>query len=131
MSVMAPMPLAMTDEVVTFSRADWEAHLDRLEEAHDREIVRQAMAERNRLDPDQYARLVYTLDEMDRLLAGASPIVIWRDRIGMSQRALAESATISPSYLAEIERGQKPGSIAAISAIARALRVPMEYLIGQ
>ncbi|MCA3149794.1 MAG: hypothetical protein ING77_01285 [Rhodocyclaceae bacterium] len=32
------------------------------------------------------------------------------------------------SYLSEIESGRKPGSAAAIRAVANALRVPMEDL---
>ena len=58
-----------------------------------------------------------------------SVVVIRREREGLSQRALAEKAGISPSYLAEIEAGKKPGSMAAIKALAVALRVPMEYLV--
>lgn len=38
-------PITSTDETVTLSRADYEALLDALEEAHDRERLRQVEAD--------------------------------------------------------------------------------------
>ena len=79
-----------------------------------------------RLNADEVRRLVYTAAEVDRMLdAGVSPITIWRERAGLSGRALA-AAAVSPSCLAEIEAGKKPGGTAAIRAT---LRVPMELLV--
>ena len=34
---------------------------------------------------------------------------VWHEECGLTQRALAEQARVSPSYLAEIETGKKPG----------------------
>ena len=65
---------------------------------------------------------------VDRLLAGESAIRIWREHRGLTLTALAEMASVSVSYLSEIESGRKPGSAAAIRAVANALRVPMEDL---
>ena len=48
----------------------------------------------------------------------------------MTQRQLAAAALTSPSYLAEIEAGKKPGSASALARIARVLQVPMEHLVG-
>ena len=48
---------------------------------------------------------------------------------GMTQRALADAAGVSPSYLAEIEAKRKPGSVEATRRLARALAVPMEHLV--
>lgn len=64
------------------------------------------------------------------MLDGTSPITIWRQRRGMTQRALAGAAGISASYLAEIETGKKPGSVAALMAIAAVFGVPMEQILG-
>ena len=63
------------------------------------------------------------------MLDGQSALATWRNRAGLTQRALATAAEISPSYLAEIEAGKKPGSAAAIRAVARVLNVPMEMLV--
>ena len=48
----------------------------------------------------------------------------------MTQRGLARAAGVSSSSLAEIESGKKPGSAAALRAIAQALGVPMEHLLS-
>ncbi len=68
----------------------------------------------------------YTADEAKRILAGESPIRVWRQKRGLTQRALAEAAAIQPGYLSEIENGKKPGSVPAYQALAHALSVRPE-----
>jgi DNA-binding XRE family transcriptional regulator len=72
----------------------------------------------------------YTAAEAKRLLAGESPLRIWREKRGLTQRALAAAAAIPAGYLNEIEKGKKPGSVAAYRTLATALAVPIEDLIG-
>jgi transcriptional regulator with XRE-family HTH domain len=60
---------------------------------------------------------------------GESPVTVWRAHRGLKQNALAEAAGISKTYLSEIEAGKKPGSVSAMAAIARALRVGIEDLV--
>jgi integrase/DNA-binding Xre family transcriptional regulator len=67
---------------------------------------------------------------MDRLLAGDSPVRVWRMHRGMNGRQLAEAAGISASYLSEIENSRKPCSSAALLAIATVLRVRVQTLLG-
>jgi transcriptional regulator with XRE-family HTH domain len=43
---------------------------------------------------------------------------------------LAVAASIPAGYLSEIESRRKPGSVAAYRALATALAVPMEELVG-
>lgn len=64
--------------------------------------------------------------EMMRILHGASPVTIWRERAKLSGKALATAAGISPNYLAEIEGGERPGSVATL---AKALGVSMDALV--
>ena len=72
----------------------------------------------------------YTAAEAKRLLAGESPVRIWREKRGMTQRALAAATEIPAGYLSEIESGKKPGSVPVFRALAQALAVPMEELVG-
>ena len=51
--------------------------------------------------------------------------------IRLTQRELAEQAEVSPSYLAEIETGKKPGSAAALRKLSRVLAIPMENLVSR
>ena len=109
-------PISETADTVTFRREDWLAHLD---DTEDRAAVERSRAERP---------IAYTAAEMDRLLDGISSLTIWRERAGLSQRALAAKAGVGASYLAEIEGGKKPGSVAALGKLAKALGVPIERL---
>ncbi len=68
-------------------------------------------------------------DEMTQILNGASPVTIWREWAKLSGKALATAAGVSPSYLAEIEGGKKPGNVAALAALAKALGVSMDALV--
>jgi transcriptional regulator with XRE-family HTH domain len=63
------------------------------------------------------------------LLDGESPLKVWREKRGRSQRELAAAAGVSPAHLAEIETGRKPGSVLALARLARALEVQIEDLI--
>jgi len=67
--------------------------------------------------------------EARRLLDGESPVRVWREKRGRSQRELATAAGVSAGYLAEIETGRKPGSVAALARLAKTLQVQIEDLI--
>ena len=127
----AIVPVDQTETTVTLTRTDYEALIGRLEDAADYEAIRRSEADRARLGEKEYRRLCYTAAETRRMvLDDVSPLIIWRERAGLSQRALAAEAKISPSYLAEIERGKKPGSVAALASLAAVLKVPMEHLVA-
>lgn len=66
---------------------------------------------------------------VDRMIDGENPVRVWREYRGLSGTALAEKAGISPSYLSEIENSSKPGSVAAMKALAMALGVSMDDLV--
>jgi len=50
---------------------------------------------------------------------------------GLSLRDLAERTKVSNAYLSQIERGLHEPSISVLSAIARALGVPLEALLAR
>lgn len=68
-------------------------------------------------------------DIVDRLLAGESPIKVWRDHRGMTQKDLAEAIGTSPVYLSQIERGRRSGSTKLLARIARSLDVELGDLV--
>ena len=107
MTVMLPRPQSVTDETVTVSRADWERLIGQLEDQADLAAVETSRAREAELGPEEFRRLCYTGAEAERvLLSDVSPITIWRERAGMTQRGLARAAGVSSSYLAEIESGK-------------------------
>ena len=117
-------------DTVTVSRSDWTRLLSELDDAQDRAAV----AERRRHETatgKQAARRNYlTAQEARRLLDGESPVKVWREKRGRSQRDLATAAGVSTGYLAEIETGRKPGSVAALARLAGALEVQIEDLVA-
>ena len=121
-------PLAETPETVPLSRSDYEALIAAAEDRIDHQAINQQEAREAALGKE-VARADYLPGLLvDRLIAGESPIRIWREHRGLTLTALAEMAGVSVSYLSEIESVRKPGSAAARRALAGALRVPMEVL---
>ncbi len=103
------------------TRAEVKALRERLEDVED--TLRLGAAEaRGRSRDALPAALV------ERLLAGESPVRIWREHRSMSGRALAKAAGVDPAYLSQIETGNKPGSIRALRALAAALDIKVEDL---
>ena len=64
------------------------------------------------------------------IMDGANPVKVWREHRGLTQQQLADAAGISPSYLSQIETGQRTGSVNVLSAIAAALRLDLDDIAG-
>jgi DNA-binding XRE family transcriptional regulator len=58
---------------------------------------------------------------VNRLIAGESPIKVWREYRGLSQRALAARAGLNFAYLSQIETGTRKGPTETMKKIAAAL----------
>jgi DNA-binding XRE family transcriptional regulator len=118
-----------TRDTVTVSRGDWTQLLSELEDALDRAAVVERRREEAAKGVPAARRNYLTAREARRLLDGESPLKVWREKRGRSQRELAVAAGVGAGYLAEIETGRKPGSVLALAKLARALQVQMEDLI--
>lgn len=66
--------------------------------------------------------------EFRRILAGESPVRVWRQWRGFSLRVLASRLGMSAGYLSDIENGRKEGSMETLQAIARELSVNVDDL---
>ncbi len=121
--------LAETENTVTISRADLDTLIQAAEDAEDMAAVRTRRRHEESLGGYEMAKANYlTGDEAKRILAGESPVRIWREKRGLTQRALAQAAGIQAGYLNEIENGKKPGSLAAHTALAGALGIALDDL---
>ena len=67
----------------------------------------------------------FSSDVAKRLVAGESPIRVFREDRGLTQGQLAKAATIARPYLSEIESGRKRGSISILKSIAAALELDL------
>ena len=113
-------PISVTADKVTLRRSDYERLLDAADLAHARTIEAKAVRGETEYLPAALVR---------RMAQGEVPVAVWRAHRGFSQRVLAERAKLSGSYLCEIETGVKPGSVAALNKLARALSVSIDDLI--
>jgi DNA-binding XRE family transcriptional regulator len=67
---------------------------------------------------------------VDRLLAGESPLRVWRELRGMTAAQVAAAVQITPAHISKIESGKGEPSVALLKKLARVLRVDMEALVG-
>lgn len=112
------------NQMITIPKAEYQSLLAAAESlsdiiAFDRATAALASGE-DELIPAEYA---------DRLIAGESPVQVYRELRGLTQAALAQQAGINRVTVAEIETGRKQGSIATISKLAKALDVLVDDLI--
>ena len=123
-------PVAQTDRTVTLRKRDWRALIARLEDLEDLAAIAERLAYEDKVGKEVARRDYMTSEELGRILDDESPVKVWREKRGLTQRELAEHAEVSASYLAEIETGKKPGSAAALGKLARVLAIPMENLLS-
>ncbi|MDO9712464.1 helix-turn-helix domain-containing protein [Paracraurococcus lichenis] len=123
-------PLAETPETVTLSRADFEALLDALEDAQDAAAFRAFEARIAAKGKEAVLADCLPIDLVDRLLAGESPVRVWRTHRGLTLPDLAARASMPASCLSAIETGQQPGSLAAMLRLARVLDLRVEDLVA-
>ena len=130
MTIRVPRLLAETGTTVTLRKRDWKALIAFLEDIEDRAAMDAVLAHEAKVGKEVARRDYLTGDEMKRILDDESPVKVWREKRGLTQRELAEQAAVSPSYLAEIETGKKPGSAVALRKLSRVLAIPMENLLS-
>jgi DNA-binding Xre family transcriptional regulator len=115
-------------DIVTLTRAEYEALLERLEDAEDSAFLDDVEARERAIGKDK-ARADYLPAELvRRLIDGEHPVRVWRAHRGLGRDALAAAAGIAPSYLSEIETRRKPGSFTALAKLAAALHISLDDL---
>jgi DNA-binding XRE family transcriptional regulator len=99
------------------------------------EFVRLSRSEEDLRDR-QMAEEALTEEELPwltakRLLHGESPIKVWREHRGLSQRQLAEAVGVRAAYVSQLETGRKRLSLQMTIALARALSLSVDDLVGE
>ncbi len=64
-----------------------------------------------------------------RMLAGESPLRVWRDYRGMTQTALSDTSGVNRVQIANIEAGTRTGSVDTLKKLADALGITVDDLI--
>jgi len=105
------------------TREEFDRVIDRLQDLEDGEFMRGVEA-------DTSDRDYLPAAAVKRMIAGESPITVWREHRGLSLTALAKKAGVGRSYLSEIEGGKKPGSVTALRSVADALGLSIDDLVA-
>jgi DNA-binding XRE family transcriptional regulator len=103
-------------ERVVLDRSDYEDLID----ARDAAIAMREIAAGAPTIPDS---------EMDAYLAAPTPLAFWRQRAAKTQAALADEVGVSQPFLAQIEGGQRQGTVRVLARLAKSLGVRIEDLI--
>jgi len=122
-------PLAVTDETVTLRRTDFETMLQALEDNEDQSALRAVEAREHEIGKAIARAHHLPVEAVIRLMGGEHPLRVWREHLGLTASALAENAGIARSYLVEIEKGRKPGSMSAYRRLAKALDLTVDDLM--
>jgi len=115
-------------DTVTLSRSEYEALLDRIEDAEDRTAIDRLEARIAKEGFEAATRDYLPVELAKRLFDGEHPIRAWRAHRGLTREVLAAKAGVAPSYLTEIETRRKPGSFDALAKLAHALDVSLDEL---
>lgn len=67
---------------------------------------------------------------LDRLLAGESPLRVWREHRGLTAAQLAARVKITPAHVSKLESGNGNPSLAVLRKLAKALDVDIDSLAG-
>lgn len=115
---------------VTLKRRDYEALIDRVEDADDRVTIAAAEAREKALGLKAARADALPLDLVKALADGTHPVRVWRRHRQLTLQDLSAATDIAQSYLTEIETGKKPGSLDAMIKIAAALKVSLDDLVA-
>ncbi|MBY8828437.1 helix-turn-helix transcriptional regulator [Hephaestia mangrovi] len=99
--------------------------LDAVEDRGDRDAA--VEAERRRLAGEEYI----PVSVMDRLLAGESPVKVWRQYRGLTQGELASRIGVTNMSVSNLERGSRGAKMQVWRALSEALDVPLEDILPE
>jgi DNA-binding XRE family transcriptional regulator len=119
-------PIALTDDTAVLRRSDYDALIQAYEDAADALALAEVRAREAAGDaeyvPVEIAERIFVDSEQ--------PVRVWREHRGLTLGALAKASGFAQSYVSEIENGKKRGSVRALAALAKALRVDIEDLLA-
>jgi DNA-binding XRE family transcriptional regulator len=119
-------PIALTADTAVLRRRDYEALVKAYEDAADALALAEVRAREAAGDaeyvPIELAERIFVGDE--------HPVRVWREHRTLTLATLARESGIAPSYVSEIENGKKRGSVRALAALAKVLRVRIEDLLA-
>ena len=115
-------------EVAILPRAEYEQLVARAAEADEDAATARRVAQA-RKEVAAGAPLI-PLEIAERIADGENPIRVIREWRDVTQLNLSHKANIGQGYISDLENGRRKGTAAALRAIAKALDVPLDMLVG-
>nr|WP_086491388.1 helix-turn-helix transcriptional regulator [Novosphingobium panipatense] len=111
-------------EMVTIPIEEYQALQEAAEDLADIRASERVKAAVERGD-DEYV----PAELVNRILAGESPLRVWREYRGLTQLALSEAAGVSRAQIAQIEGTKQVGSVQTLRKLADALTIAIDDLV--
>ena len=70
------------------------------------------------------------VEMIDRMMAGASPLRVWREHRGLTAAQLAAAVAITTAHVSKLESGKGEPSVALLRRLSKALQVDIDLLLG-
>ena len=115
-------------EVAIMPRAEYDRLVARAAEA-DEDAATARLVARARKEVAAGAPLI-PMEVAERIANGDNPIKVIREWRDVTQLYLSNKTNIGQGYISDLENGRRKGTAAALSAIAKALDVPLDMLVG-
>jgi ribosome-binding protein aMBF1 (putative translation factor) len=116
------------DELAVLPRAEYERMAALAHEAEEDSADAAAYVEA-KAEWEAEGRPIFPPELSALLLKTKSRLAAIRRWRGLSQEVLAEKAEIEQGFLSDIETGRRSGALATVERLAKALDVPMAWLV--
>jgi DNA-binding XRE family transcriptional regulator len=118
------------EDLVVIARSDYEALLARAGDAASEDAMTARIVEATDAKIARGADVALPTAVWAAIESGEHPIRAIRKYRGLTQIEVAEKAGLRQGYIADIEAGKKTGSATSLKAVAGALGVPLDVIVG-
>jgi DNA-binding XRE family transcriptional regulator len=118
------------EDLVVIARSDYEALLARAGDAASEDAMTARVVEATNAKIARGEDVALPTAVWVAIERGEHPVRAIRKYRGLTQIEVAEKAGLRQGYIADIEAGKKTGSATSLKAIAAALGVPLDVIVG-
>jgi DNA-binding XRE family transcriptional regulator len=118
------------EDLVVIARSDYEALLARAGDAASEDAMTARIVDATDAKIARGEDVVLPATVWAAIESGEHPVRAIRKYRGLTQIEVAERAGLRQGYIADIEAGKKTGSATSLKAIAAALGVPLDVIVG-
>jgi DNA-binding XRE family transcriptional regulator len=118
------------EDLVVIARSDYEALLARAGDAASEDAMTARIIEATDAKIARGEDVALPTAVWAAIESGEHPMRAIRKYRGLTQTEVAEKAGLRQGYIADIEAGKKTGSATSLKAVAAALGVPLDIIVG-